>query len=102
MKHIVHHTNNADIFLNESLYLKCSRMFTAFPMALQTVLHTVGLMIVVNCNLIIMLVCTLVGAVACVRVRVYLRACVCMCLRLCLQFLAANSVCLHIQNMFLQ
>ena len=79
-----HHTNTADIFLNESLYLKCSRMFTTFPMALQNVLHTIGLLIVVNCNLIIMRVCTLVWAVARVRVRAYLRACVCMCLRLCL------------------
>ena len=59
-------------------------MLTAFPMALQNVLHTVGLMIVVNGNLIIMLVCTLVGPVACVRMRACLRACVCMCLRLCL------------------
>ena len=55
-------------------------MFTVFPMALQKVLHTI--LIVVNCNLIIMLVCTFVGVVDrlhVVRAHAYVRVCVCVC-----------------------
>ena len=48
-------------------------MFTVFPMALQKVLHTI--LIVVNCNLIIMLVCAFVGAVACTCARMLTFVC---------------------------